>query len=130
MAVKVGGMCWVMRTGAWSMTGPISATIALSACGPPVEAPISNTRGVVAGSGRNRILSGSGAPGARLGASSGGCASRWSARAGATARLDAMTRGAIKPRLRRAPSARILSINSRWKDCEVVNSRLLSGLGI
>ena len=55
IAVKVGGMCWVMSTGARSSTPPIWATIALSACGPPVEEPITSTRGGVAGIGRSMI---------------------------------------------------------------------------
>ena len=48
-------MCWVISTGARSSTPPICATMALSACGPPVEAPISSTRGGVAGIGRSAI---------------------------------------------------------------------------
>ena len=53
MVVKVGGMCWVISTGARSSTPPSCATMALSACGPPVEEPISSTRGGVAGIGRS-----------------------------------------------------------------------------
>ena len=45
MVVKVGGMCWVISTGKRSITAPISATSVISACGPPVEEPISSTRG-------------------------------------------------------------------------------------
>ena len=45
MVVKVGGMCWVISTGKRSITGPISATSVISACGPPVDEPISSTRG-------------------------------------------------------------------------------------
>src|SRR6478752_6889109 len=40
------------------MTPPISATRRLSACGPPVDEPISNTRGDVVGIGRNVIEGG------------------------------------------------------------------------
>ena len=51
--MKVGGMCWVISTGARSSTPPIWPTMALSACGPPVEEPISSTRGGIAGIGRS-----------------------------------------------------------------------------
>ena len=45
MVVKVGGMCCVISTGARSNTGAMRPTSAVSACGPPVEEPISSTRG-------------------------------------------------------------------------------------
>ncbi len=48
-------MCWVISTGARSSTPPIWLTMALSACGPPVEEPITSTRGGVAGIGRSAI---------------------------------------------------------------------------
>jgi len=67
--VKVGGMCWVISTGAWSMTACRLLTTRLSACGPPVDEPISSTRGGITGNGRNTSLPGSGALGAMLGAS-------------------------------------------------------------
>ena len=35
--MKVGGMCWTIRTGASSITPLSLATTALSACGPPVD---------------------------------------------------------------------------------------------
>src|SRR4029079_4995741 len=43
--VKVGGICCAISTGALSIAGPIAASTALSACGPPVDAPIRSTRG-------------------------------------------------------------------------------------
>src|SRR5258707_1267502 len=52
MVVKVGGMCWVMSTGKRSITGRISATRLISACGPPVEEPISSARGASVLNGR------------------------------------------------------------------------------
>ena len=52
MVVKVGGMCWVISTGKRSITGPSSVTRAISACGPPVEEPISSTLGAWVENGR------------------------------------------------------------------------------
>ena len=49
MVVKVGGMCCVISTGALSITASSRGTSVVSACGPPVEAPISSTRGGVDG---------------------------------------------------------------------------------
>src|SRR5262249_27371482 len=45
IVVKVGGMCWVIRIGARSITGPISPTMAVNACGPPVDDPITSAHG-------------------------------------------------------------------------------------
>ena len=53
MVVKVGGMCWVISTGARSNTGAMRATRPVSACGPPVDEPISSTRGIDAENGRS-----------------------------------------------------------------------------
>ena len=61
--VKVGGMCWVIRTGARSNTGPSCGISALSACGPPVEAPISSTRGAAIANGRSAMAGAGDAPG-------------------------------------------------------------------
>ena len=55
IVVNIGGMCWVISTGTASMMVPIRVTIALSACGPPVEEPISKTRGNSAENGRSLI---------------------------------------------------------------------------
>src|SRR6185436_4440926 len=38
-------MCWVISTGKRSITGPMSATSDINACGPPVDDPISSTFG-------------------------------------------------------------------------------------
>ena len=47
-------MCWVISTGARSIDRADAATIsAVSACGPPVEEPITSTRGGVIGNGRS-----------------------------------------------------------------------------
>ena len=58
MVVKVGGMCCVMSTGARSITLPSEARMVPSACGPPVDAPISKTRGALAAIGRSLISAG------------------------------------------------------------------------
>jgi hypothetical protein len=47
MVVKVAGMCCVISTGALSVTASSRATSLVSACGPPVDAPISSTRGAL-----------------------------------------------------------------------------------
>ncbi len=52
-AVKVAGMCWAIRTGMRSMVGPIEPIRAVSACGPPVEHPISKARGSATANGRS-----------------------------------------------------------------------------
>ena len=118
MAVKVGGMCWVISTGARSITPPICAITALSACGPPVEAPISSTRGGVTGIGRS----------ARPGAASTGF---WPGCSGGAAPAGMRAAGcAMRNRFARSPSWRIFSSRSRRKVREPVTSRLLSGLGI
>ena len=46
-------MCCVIRIGTRCRTLPISAISPLSACGPPVDEPISRTRGATVGIGRN-----------------------------------------------------------------------------
>ena len=43
--VKVGGMCWVIRIGARSMRSRNCRMSVVSACGPPVEDPISSAWG-------------------------------------------------------------------------------------
>ena len=43
--MKVGGICWVISTGKRSITGPRSVTSDISACGPPVDEPITSARG-------------------------------------------------------------------------------------
>ena len=60
MVVKVAGMCWVIRTGALSVTASSRDTSLVSACGPPVEAPISSTRGGIGENGRSLNSAGSG----------------------------------------------------------------------
>ena len=42
-------MCCVIRIGALSVTASSRDTSLVSACGPPVEAPISSTRGGIGG---------------------------------------------------------------------------------
>ena len=67
-------MCWVISTGARSIIDPRPPIKALTACGPPVDEPISSTRGAVSENGRN--FGGSASPacgdtsGTRLGVSS------------------------------------------------------------
>jgi hypothetical protein len=53
MVVKVAGICWVIRIGALSLTASSRDTSRFSACGPPVDAPISSTRGAAAENGRS-----------------------------------------------------------------------------
>ena len=55
MVVKVGGMCCVTSTAAQSMTLASWPKTAFSAWGPPVEEPISNTRGSTWENGRSLI---------------------------------------------------------------------------
>ena len=59
--MKVGGMCWVISTGKRSITGPISVTSVISACGPPVEDPITSTRGVCVQKARAHVRRATGA---------------------------------------------------------------------
>ena len=128
MAVKVGGMCWVMRTGAWSMTAPMTPSIALSACGPPVDEPIRSTRGVVIGNGRSWIFAGSGALGTMPGAPGWALdgASPGTEGGGRRDRRGRRTRAALAARAERADLVDQLAAERG----EVVNSRLVSGLGM
>ena len=52
IAVNVMGMCCVIRIGALSTIGSSRPISRCSACGPPVDAPINSTRGVVSENGR------------------------------------------------------------------------------
>ena len=105
MAVKVGGMCWVISTGARSSTPAICVTTVLSACGPPVEAPISSTRGANRRQRPQHDVARSAARrrGARARVGGAGFAA-------ATGRA-----GVRRSRLARRPSWRIFSISSRRK---------------
>ena len=60
--MKVAGMCCVIRIGALSVTASSRDTSRVSACGPPVEAPISSTRGGIGGERPQLELAGSGSP--------------------------------------------------------------------
>ena len=138
MVVKVGGMCCVISTGARSMTPPICATMVLSACGPPVDAPISRMRGDVKGGARS---------------TTGACASPCSVWIGLTAPVGRGVRdgtgmpagaalgtsgGAIgvsiacgwRRRLARSPRWRIFSIRSRWNSGEPLTSWFVVGFGM
>ena len=117
MVVKVGGMCWVISTGARSSTLPIWLTMALSACGPPVEEPITSTLGGVGGNARSTI-------GCAAARSFGGSGSAVPAPGADARRLTG------RSRFERAPSWRIFSISSRRKAGEPVISRLLAGFGM
>ena len=109
MAVNVGGMCWVISTGARSSTPAILPQMALSACGPPVEAPISSTRGGVSGMAAQRDR--------RVGHRAPRGRGRSGTMLGAVATVNA-----LRARRARGASARIFSISSRRKLTEVVTS--------
>ena len=112
-------MCWVISTGDAVDHRAELGDQRLSACGPPVEEPISSARGALRAE--------------RRGASAAACAGT----AGRRRQLDAADRGARRraarpARLRRtlAPSWRIFSIRSRRKSRRRVTSRVLSGFGM
>lgn len=103
------------------MMPPISATRRLSACGPPVDEPISNTRGDTVGIGRSVIEGGAATSSTGSGTIDGADFVSSGARAGeATERR----------RFARRPSCRIFSIRSRRKAVEALTSRLLPGFGM
>ena len=54
MAVKVAGMCWVIRTGTEILLFS-DLNSENSACGPPVELPIASTLGVGIAVGRRNV---------------------------------------------------------------------------
>ena len=129
MVVKVAGMCWVIRIGALSVTASSREISRVSACGPPVEAPISSTRGGIAENGRsvNWLSSGSAAGVRHL-------TVRWMLppnrrSAGLTAgRANGGASGRLV--LRRAPSAWIFSISSRWNAADVIMPPSAAGFGM
>jgi hypothetical protein len=120
-AVKVGGMCCAINTGARSIAAVNVASSAESACGPPVEEPISSARGAASENGRRLTVlvpaaSGSPPPGRSARRSDGSAAGT---AAGARAR------NAEWPR----PRVRTFSINSRRNATDVAASGAASGLG-
>ena len=107
--VKVGGMCCVIKTGARSIAAGSFSIKAVSACGPPVEDPISKARGVIGANGRNVSGGASGLLGKPSRDGSGTSVWRgWRASAGAGAGM-----GWRSNRRRRRPRLRIFSISSR-----------------
>ena len=117
MVVKVGGMCWVISTGKRSITGPMSVTSDISACGPPVEEPITSARGAVMPNCRRT----SGAAGAAGAGFACGCG-----------RPSTGASGGLVTCVRRtfAPRWRIFWIRSWWKMSAAATSRVLSGFGM
>ena len=103
MVVKVAGMCWVIRTGR-GRSRRRARRPAFNACGPPVEAPISSTRGGIRPKARldqrrlaqRRVRQ--------------GCAA---CRPAAPARVRGGRHGGASGGL--GADARIFSISSRWK---------------
>ena len=73
-------MCWVIKIGARSIAAPICPIKVVSACGPPVEDPISNTRGRQRANGR-RLNAAASACGGTLSRSRGADSGRLAMRA-------------------------------------------------
>ena len=115
--VKVGGMCWVINTGARSIAAGSFSINAVSACGPPVEEPISSARGD--GDGERpqlkRVRLGADAAASRTGGAAAGCRAAQHCRRRGRAHKS---RGGKRPR----PRVRIFSISSRRNAAEVVAS--------
>ena len=110
-------MCWVIKIGPRSIAAPSCPIKVVSACGPPVEDPISNTRGRQCANGR------------RLNAGASACSGTLSRSRGASS-----GRLAIAPALpwranKRPPRLRIFSINSCWNAANMPVSDAAPGFG-
>ena len=125
--MKVGGMCWVISTGTRSITAPISVTSDISACGPPVEEPISSTRGATRPNGRSELCPAAGAATWRTGScrTTLGAATGAAGGVGDTGAID----GDDTERRSRAARWRILNSRSRLKVPAASISRVVYGFG-